>query len=199
MFASAITAVNSEQKKLNEEFGHKAIPHLDELYDFAFRVTGNSKYAGDLLIETYKRAYWFWAHLDERISCKVWLLRVMRNTYTSIYWKKIKEFDTIKYEEIEKLYEDIKSSASQNALLQKKNYNLPERKITEIISSLPYDLRIVIILCDILGSSYDDIADFADVPVGVVRSRLFRARKILFTELQKYLNINDNDYKVQND
>lgn len=192
MLAFPLSVITSEERKLNEEFQLKAIPHLDELYDFAYRVTGSSSNAGALLIETFRRAYWFWAKLDERIGCKAWLFRIMRNTYTSIYWKKTKKSGEVNYEDILKLYESLKPSSTGDYILKIENYNLPENKLTKIISTLPYDFRIVIILKDILGHSYDDIADFVDVPIGTVRSRLYRARKMLFVRLKKYAADNDN-------
>lgn len=192
MLAFPLSVITSEERKLNEEFQLKAIPHLDELYDFAYRVTGSSSNAGALLIETFRGAYWFWAKLDERIGCKAWLFRIMRNTYTSIYWKKTKKSDEVNYEEIEKLYESIKPSLTQDYILKVENYNLRKDELSKIISSLPYDFRIVIILKDILGQNYDEIADFVDVPVGTVRSRLYRARKIFFVKLKKYSAEKDN-------
>ncbi|MEB2356039.1 MAG: sigma-70 family RNA polymerase sigma factor [Ignavibacteriales bacterium] len=192
MLAFPLSVITSEVRKLNEEFQLKAIPHLDELYDFAYRVTGSSSNAGALLIETFRRAYWFWAKLDERIGCKAWLFRIMRNTYTSIYWKKTKKSGEVNYEDILKLYESLKPSSTGDYILKIENYNLPENELTKIISTLPYDFRIVIILKDILGHSYDDIADFVDVPIGTVRSRLYRARKMLFVRLKKYAADNDN-------
>jgi len=192
MLAFPLSVITSEERKLNEEFQLKAIPHLDELYDFAYRVTGSSSNAGALLIETFRRAYWFWAKLDERIGCKAWLFRIMRNTYTSIYWKKTKKSGEVNYEDILKLYESLKPSSTGDYILKIENYNLPENELTKIISTLPYDFRIVIILKDILGHSYDDIADFVDVPIGTVRSRLYRARKMLFVSKKKYAADNDN-------
>ncbi|GIK20849.1 MAG: sigma-70 family RNA polymerase sigma factor [Ignavibacterium sp.] len=192
MLAFPLSVITSEVRKLNEEFQLKAIPHLDELYDFAYRVTGSSSNAGALLIETFRGAYWFWAKLDERIGCKAWLFRIMRNTYTSIYWKKTKKSGEVNYEDILKLYESLKPSSTGDYILKIENYNLPENELTKIISTLPYDFRIVIILKDILGHSYDDIADFVDVPIGTVRSRLYRARKMLFVRLKKYAADNDN-------
>ena len=64
--------------------------------------------------------------------------------------------------------------------------NLLDDELSNAIASLPEDFRTVIILCDIEGFTYDEIADFVDVPVGTVRSRLHRARKMLFAELYEY-------------
>ncbi|MDP2363324.1 MAG: sigma-70 family RNA polymerase sigma factor, partial [Ignavibacteria bacterium] len=81
-------------------------------------------------------------------------------------------------------------------LLEKQNYeNLFDDELSTAISSLPEDFRIVLILCDIEGFTYDEIADFVDVPVGTVRSRLNRARKMLFTKLYKYAG--DKEYLTE--
>ena len=160
---------------------------MDYLYNYAVRMTGNKKHAGELIQETYKKAFNFWIHLDEGTDYKAWLFRIIRNTYISSFGKRNKAPDNVDYEAIENSYEKIKSSLTNNAHLDKEIYdNLSDDELSKAISSLPEDFRTVVILCDILGNTYEQIADFVDVPVGTVRSRLNTARKMLFTKLYKY-------------
>jgi RNA polymerase sigma-70 factor (ECF subfamily) len=111
----------------------------------------------------------------------------MKNTFINSYRKSRKEPIKIDYEEIENFYESIKPSFANSAHLEKEIYdNLLDDELSKAISSLPEDFRIIVILCDIEGYTYEEIADFVDCPIGTVRSRLHRARKMLFTKLHKY-------------
>lgn len=187
MFAFLFALFKSHDKKLSEEFEREAVPHMDALYNFAIKMTGDSDDASDLLQETYLKAYRFWEKFEKGTNCKAWLFRIMKNTYINTYRKNAKEPDKVDYEEIENFYENIKPSSTDSAHLEKDLYdNLLDDELSAAISSLPEDFRTVIILCDIEGYSYEEIADFVDVPVGTVRSRLHRARKMLFTKLYKY-------------
>ncbi|HEX7358621.1 MAG TPA: sigma-70 family RNA polymerase sigma factor [Ignavibacteriaceae bacterium] len=187
MFAFLFAIFKSDEQKLNEEFEREAVPHMDALYNFAIKMTGDSDDASDLLQETYLKAFRFWDKFEKGTNCKAWLFRIMKNTYINTYRKNTKEPDKVDYEEIENFYENIKPSSTDSAHLEKDIYdNLLDDELSSAISSLPEDFRTVIILCDIEGYTYDEIADFVDVPVGTVRSRLHRARKMLFTKLHSY-------------
>lgn len=176
-----------EKQKANEEFEREAIPHMDALYNFAIKMTRNSDDASDLLQETYLKAYRFWDKLEKGTNCKAWMFRIIRNTFINDYRKKAKEPAKIDYNEIENLYEKIKPSSLTSYYLNSDSYdNLIDDEISKAISSLPEDFRMVIVMCDIEGYSYEEIADFVDIPVGTVRSRLHRARKVLFTKLHIY-------------
>jgi RNA polymerase sigma-70 factor (ECF subfamily) len=187
MFAFLFALFKSDEQKANAEFEREAVPHMDALYNFAIKMTGDSDDASDLLQETYLKAFRFWEHFEKGTNCKAWLFRIMKNTFINTYRKNKKEPDKVDYEEIENFYENIKPSSTDSAHLEKDIYdNLLDDELSSAISSLPEDFRTVIILCDIEGYTYDEIADFVDVPVGTVRSRLHRARKMLFTKLYKY-------------
>jgi len=160
---------------------------MDALYNFAFKMTGDSDDANDLVQETYMRAFRFFDKFENGTNCKAWLFRIMKNTFINVYRKESKSPEKVDYEEIENFYENIKASNTDDAHLEKDIYdNLLDDELTEAISNLPEDFRTVIILCDIEGFTYEEIADFVDAPVETVRSRLHRARKMLFTKLHSY-------------
>jgi len=187
MFAFLFAIFKSDEQKLNEEFEREAVPHMDALYNFALKMTGDSDDASDLIQETYLKAFRFWDKFEKGTNCKAWLFRIMKNTFINTYRKNTKEPDKVDYEEIENFYENIKPSSTDSAHLEKDIYdNLLDDELSSAISSLPEDFRTVVILCDIEGYTYDEIADFVDVPVGTVRSRLHRARKMLYTKLHYY-------------
>jgi RNA polymerase sigma-70 factor (ECF subfamily) len=180
-------AILADEKQLHADFEREAIPHMDSLYNFALRMTGDSDDANDLIQETYLKAFRFFDKFEKGTNCKAWLFRIMKNTYINTYRKQTKEPDKVDYDEVENFYENIKASSTDDAHLEKEIYDsLLDDELSTAISSLPEDFRTVIILCDIEGYSYEEIADFVDCPVGTVRSRLHRARKMLYTKLQDY-------------
>ncbi len=182
-----LLAIINEQNQLYTDFEKEAIPHMDALYNFALRMTGDSDEADDLVQETYLKAFRFFDKFERGTNCKAWLFRIMKNTYINTYRKSSKEPDKIDYEEVENFYENIKPSSTDSAHLEKEMYdNLLDDELSNAIAALPEDFRTVIILCDIEGFTYDEIADFIDIPVGTVRSRIHRARKMLFTKLYNY-------------
>ncbi|BDQ02615.1 sigma-70 family RNA polymerase sigma factor [Ignavibacterium sp.] len=187
IFNFAIVVPDENQRQLYEDFEREAVPHMDALYNFALKMTGDSDEADDLVQETYLKAFRFFDKFEKGTNCKAWLFRIMKNTYINKYRKETKEPDKVDYEEVENFYENVKPSSTDSAHLEKDIYdNLLDDELSEAINSLPEDFKTVVILCDIEGFTYEEIADFIDVPVGTVRSRLHRARKMLFTKLQKY-------------
>ena len=184
-----ILAVFESQNKLYKEFEQEALPHMDALYNFALRMTGDGDDANDLVQDTFLKAFRFFDKFEKGTNCKAWLFRIMKNTFINSYRKKTKEPDKVDYEDVEKFYETVKPSSTDSAHLEKEIYdNLLDDEITSAIASLPDDFKTVIILSDIEGFTYDEIGDFVDCPVGTVRSRLHRARKMLFAKLYKYAN-----------
>lgn len=184
-----ILAIIESQNELYKEFEREALPHMDALYNFALKMTGDSDDANDLVQDTYLKAFRFFDKFERGTNSKAWLFRILKNTFINNYRKKSKEPDKVDYEEVENFYENVKPFSSDSSHLEKEIYdNLLDDEISSAISSLPDDFKTVIILSDIEGFTYDEIADFVDCPVGTVRSRLHRARKMLFAKLYKYAN-----------
>ncbi|MBS4035096.1 MAG: sigma-70 family RNA polymerase sigma factor [Ignavibacterium sp.] len=187
-----------EQKQFYADFEREAVPHMDALYNYALKMTGDSDDASDLIQETYLKAFRFFDKFEKGTNCKAWLFRIMKNTYINTYRKNTKEPDKVDYDDVENFYENIKASNTDSAHLEKDIYdNLLDDELSGAITSLPEDFRTVVILADIEGFTYEEIADFIDVPVGTVRSRLHRARKMLFTKLYEYAG--DKGYLVKED
>jgi RNA polymerase sigma-70 factor (ECF subfamily) len=152
-------------------------------------MTGDSDDANDLVQDTYLKAFRFFDKFERGTNSKAWLFRILKNTFINNYRKKSKEPNKVDYEEVENFYENVKPFSSDSSHLEKEIYdNLLDDEISNAIASLPDDFKTVIILSDIEGFTYDEIADFVDCPVGTVRSRLHRARKMLFAKLYKYAN-----------
>jgi RNA polymerase sigma-70 factor, ECF subfamily len=176
-----------EIAKLTEEFKREALPHIGILRNYAYKITGNELDADDLLQETYLRAFRFFHKFEKDTNCKAWLFRIMKNLFINNYRKNQKSPGKVDYEEIENFFENIKSDKLDSSDLQEKVFsNLLDDTVTIALNSLQDDFKTVIILCDLEGLSYEEIAEFVQCPIGTVRSRLHRARKLLAQKLYKY-------------
>lgn len=169
------------------EFDREAIPHMDILYNYALRMTANAEDAKDLIQETYLKAYRFWDKYEKGTNIRAWLFRIMKNSYINRYRKETKEPETVDYNDIQNFYNTIRDQASDPNDLQQKIFSgLLEDDVARALESLPEDFSTVVILCDIEGLSYEEIAEFVDCPVGTIRSRLHRGRKMLRSKLSSY-------------
>ncbi len=182
-----LAVLSRSTKKKHTEFEAEALPHMDVLYNFALRTTGNEDDARDLLQETYLKAYRFWDKYEQGTNIRAWLFRIMKNTYINRYRKEVKEPDKVDYEVVENFYNSIRAQSADPNDLQEKLYgNLLGDEVAKALESLPDDFRTVVILCDIEGLTYEEIAEFIDRPIGTVRSRLHRGRKLLQEKLYDY-------------
>lgn len=179
-----IAVINNNKHK---EFETEAMPHMDLLFNFALRTTGNEADAEDLLQETYMKAFRFWDKYEKGTNIRAWLFRIMRNSYINRYRKESREPDTVDYGEVENFYNTIREESTDPNDLQEKIFSgLLGDEVTKALESIPEDFRTVVILCDIEGLTYEEIAEFIDCPIGTVRSRLHRGRKLLQTKLFEY-------------
>lgn len=186
-FIFPILFAKTEEDKRYEEFEKEALPHMDALFNFALRLTGDSDDANDLVQETYLKAFRFFDKYERGTNSKAWLFRILKNSYINDYRKQSKEPGKVDYDDIENFYENIKSSEVKSSHITQDAFsNLMGDEISKAIADLPEDFRTVILLSDIEGFTYEEIADFVDVPIGTVRSRLHRARKMLYAKLHKY-------------
>ncbi len=177
--------IESEEKY--QEFEREAMPHKSILYNFALRTTGNAEDARDLLQETFMKAFRFWDKYEKGTNIRAWLFRIMKNTYINRYRKEVREPSMVDYDDIDNFYESVRDQVKDSSDLQKNLYsNTLSDEVTEALQALPDDFRTVVILCDIEGLSYEEISDFLNCPIGTVRSRLHRGRKILADALKDY-------------
>lgn len=171
----------------HREFEAEAMPHKSILYNFALRTTGNAEDAHDLLQETFMKAFRFWDQYEKGTNIRAWLFRIMKNTYINRYRKETREPAMVDYDDVENFYDSIRDEATNSNDLQQQLYsNMLSDEVTEALQSLPEDFRTVVILCDIEGLTYEEISDFLNCPIGTVRSRLHRGRKILAESLKAY-------------
>ncbi|MEK7250377.1 MAG: sigma-70 family RNA polymerase sigma factor [Bacteroidota bacterium] len=179
----AQSAVTEKQR----EFQSEALPHMDFLYNYALRMTYNAADAEDLVQETFLKAFRFWDSYEKGTNIRAWLFRIMKNAYINRYRKEKKEPETVEYQEVENFYNNVRGSAAESSDLQEAVFsNLLEDEVSRAIVELPDDFRTVVILCDIEELTYEEVAAFVDCPVGTIRSRLHRGRKLLRARLLGY-------------
>ncbi len=160
---------------------------MDALYNFAVKMTGSTDQANDLVQETYLKAFRFFDSFEKGTNCKAWLFRIMKNSYINDYRKIKNSPDRVDYDDIQNFYENIKATEVKSDHLEEDVYSrLLDDDVSKALDSLQEDFRTVILLSDVEGFTYEEIAEFIDCPVGTVRSRLHRARKMLFTKLYEY-------------
>ena len=180
-------STSGEQVKLYADFEKEAIPHMTSIYNFAVRLTGDADDANDLVQETFLKAFRFFDKFERGTNCKAWLFRILKNSFINDYRKQTKEPDKVDYEDVQNFYETITADEIDSTHYEHDAFsNLLDDEISKAIEKLPEDFRTVIILNDIEGFTYEEIADFVDIPVGTVRSRLHRARKMLYSQLYDY-------------
>jgi RNA polymerase sigma-70 factor (ECF subfamily) len=158
-------------------FDEEALPHLDALYRVALRLTGDPVRAEDLVQDTMLKAYRSWRQYRPGTNAKGWLLTILRNTFINDYRRRKLEPVPMDLEAAEPhaVFRDVAEADPEGAFFDR----IVDAKVIEAIDALPTDFREVLVLSDMEGLSYAEIAEALDVPVGTVKSRLFRARRQL--------------------
>lgn len=176
----------SEVKKV-QVFESEFMPHIDSMYNFAYRLTFDEDEAKDLVQDTYLKAYRFINSFQEGTNAKAWLYRILKNSFINDYRKKSKQPSKVDYQEVEQFYnsEDTPSSATVDLRMETTKDMIGD-EISNALNSLAIDFRTVIILCDLEGFTYEEMAKILDIPIGTVRSRLHRARNLLREKLGSY-------------
>jgi RNA polymerase sigma-70 factor (ECF subfamily) len=166
-----------------ERFRADALPLLDSLYGAALRMTRNPADAEDLVQETMLRAYRSFERFEPGTNLKAWLFRILTNAYINTYRKRQREPQKISQDQIEDfdLYQELKDHDSRYQATPESIVldSLVDSDILEAIEDLPDQFRLAVILSDIEGFSYAEMAEIMDVPMGTVMSRLHRGRKAL--------------------
>jgi len=172
-------------------FEQTAIPHMPRLHSYALKLTMNSEDAKDLLQETYLKAYRFWNKFEEGTNIKAWLYRIMKNSFINQYRVKANEPKKIEYDEAHFFYDTPHHQLFDPKDQKGKSFDeIFGDEIMQSIESLPYTFRMVVLLSDVEELTYAEIAKKISCPVGTVRSRLHRGRKILQQQLFHFATAN---------
>ena len=165
-------------------FSDLAMEYMPALYTAALRMTRNPADAEDLVQETYLKAYRAFASFELGTNLKAWLYRILTNTYINTYRAKKRRPEIADVEDIEDLYLYRRLSGDQATGLgrsaeEEALERFTDTDVKEAIESLPDTFRMAVLLADVEGFSYKEIAEITDVPIGTVMSRIHRGRKAL--------------------
>lgn len=155
-----------------------------QLYSAALRMTRNPADAEDVVQETYLKAYRAYDTFKAGTNLKAWLYRILTNTYINRYRKQQRRPSEVELGELEDLYlfkrlgESGGAGASRSAE-EEVLESIVDADVKSALESLPENFRLPVLLADVEGFSYKEIAEIMDVPIGTVMSRLHRGRKAL--------------------
>jgi RNA polymerase sigma factor (sigma-70 family) len=176
------------EKEKYAVFDKEFMPHIDAMYNFAFRLTNDEDDANDLLQDTFLKAFRFISSFEKGTNAKAWLFRILKNSFINDYRKKSKEPSKVDYQEVETTYNSDEDAEVTNTtdLRVEAIQDMIGDEIANALNSIPVDFRTVIILCDVEGFTYEEMAKILDIPIGTVRSRLHRARSLMKEKLSTY-------------
>ncbi len=165
-------------------FAEDAMPLMDGLYSAAMRMTRNAADAEDLVQETYLKAFNAYERFETGTNLKAWMYRILTNSYINAYRKKQRRPDESDIDDIEDLYLYRRLGGAESAVLSRSAEDellemFGEDEVKLALEDLPEHYRIPILLADVEGFAYKEIAEILDVPIGTVMSRLHRGRKQL--------------------
>jgi len=168
-------------------FEHEFYPHLTSLLRFAKSLVNEEDIAQDLVQETFIKAFRFMHYFEEGTNSKAWLFKILKNEFYSYYRKKSKEATFTGYEDLEEETEEggLISNHAQNLNTEIFGQLIGD-EMTIAINKLPADYRMTLLLADLEGFSYEELAAIFKIPIGTVRSRLHRARNFLKKQLKAY-------------
>jgi RNA polymerase sigma-70 factor (ECF subfamily) len=177
-------------------FVEQALPHADQLYAAAMRLSKNPTDAADLVQETFLKAYQAFHQYEQGTNIRAWLYRILTNTYINLYRKRSKEGFPAALDDMEdwqvggaeSLTQTTKRSAEAEAIDR-----MPASVVKDALHSLQEEFRMAVYFADVEGLSYQEIAGIMDTPVGTVMSRLYRGRKLLREKLADYAALQGYD------
>jgi RNA polymerase sigma-70 factor, ECF subfamily len=172
--------------KRQQQFKNDMMPYADALFNYGLYLSGDREQASDLLQETYLKAYRFFDKFEQGTNAKAWLYRIMKNTFINEYRRTHRQPEIVQFDEQISPYQMNSYSEGMNDLRDKMESRMFDDEMAGAIAELPEKFKSVIVLRDIEEMPYEEIAKLLSIPIGTVRSRLHRARSILFTKLKDY-------------
>lgn len=179
----------SDLSKIDKDkiFESEFLPHVDALYTFAYHLTYDEDDANDLVQEALLKAYRFISSYNIGTNAKAWLFKILKNAFINEYRKKAKRPFKVDYEDISSYHNSEDTSYVGILDLREDIFQgILGDEIVTALNSIPVDFRTVVVLCDLQGFTYEEMAKIIDIPIGTVRSRLHRARNMLKEKLKAY-------------
>jgi len=178
-----------QEEGRKQRFEEQALPHLDDLYGTALRMTRDPRQAEDLVQDTYLRAYTYFDRFTAGTNCRAWLFRILHNTFINGYRRRLRERSLLDPAQEVRIHDNF---VSESAILYARDPegqlqgNLLSEVVTRSLEELPPEFRMTVVLSDLQDFSYKEIAAVLDCPVGTVMSRLFRGRRLLREKLLQH-------------
>ncbi len=167
------------------QFESEALVHLDALYGLALRLTGgDAARAEDLVQDALLKAYRAWADFELGTNCRAWLMTILRNTFINEFRREQRRPVSVEFAGVEErsVFDDLEKADPEGLFFDQ----IVDDEVVAAIDALPDEFRIAVVLSDLEGLSYQEVSEIMGIPVGTVKSRLFRARKRLQQRLYAY-------------
>ena len=164
------------------DFTTGRLPYRDQLYKSALRMTRSVEDAEDLIQETYLKAYKYYGRFTEGTNFKAWLFKIMKNTFINSYRKKKLQPPKVDFDEVQEGLEETLMDKAHASLTDPETWIIAvemDAEVRDALLDLPHDYKMVVLLADLEGFAYKEIAEILAVPVGTVMSRLYRGRRML--------------------
>jgi RNA polymerase sigma-70 factor, ECF subfamily len=157
---------------------------LPGLYSAALRMTRNAADAEDLVQEAYLRGYRGYPRFEIGTNLKAWLYRILTNAYINEYRKKQRRPQESSLSEVEDFFLYNKLGGLEGAVARRSAEDelldwITDHEVKQAVESLPEGYRLTVLLADVEGFAYKEIAEILEIPIGTVMSRLHRGRKAL--------------------
>jgi len=165
-------------------FAEQAMPYMGSLYTAALRMTRNPVDAEDLVQETYLKAYRAFGGFREGTNLKAWLYKILTNTFINAYRSRKRRPEQTELDDVEDLYlyrrlGGLEAVSANRSAEEEVLEHFTDGDVKAAVESLPEQFRMAVLLADVEGFSYKEIADILEIPIGTVMSRLHRGRKAL--------------------
>jgi RNA polymerase sigma-70 factor, ECF subfamily len=168
------------------EFEAEALPHLDQLYSAAFYLCGDRDRGADLVQETILRAFRFFHQFEPGTNCRAWLLTILHNTFRNQYRARRREGGQVDIDEPAAALEVSEVTGGESNPETLVLAEMLDQEIVQALGELPDEFRSAIVLVDLQELSYEEGARALGCPVGTIRSRLSRGRRLLGRKLAGY-------------
>lgn len=182
--APSTTGTDADEEK-KARFRAEAMVHLDALFGLALRLTGgDDARAQDLVQETVLKAYRAWDEFEPGTNCRAWLMTILRNTFINEFRRARRRPSPVDYDEVAErsVFGSLRDEDPEGRFFDR----LIDDEVIAAIDQLPEEFRVPVVLSDLEGLSYREVSEIMGIPVGTVKSRLFRARKRLQRTLYAY-------------
>lgn len=186
------------------DFSTGRLPYRDQLYKSALRMTRSVEDAEDLIQETYLKAFKYYERFAEGTNFKAWLFKIMKNTFINSYRKRKLQPPKVDFDEVQEGLEETLLDQAHASLADPESWLMSvemDAEVREALLGLPHDYKMVVLLADLEGFAYKEIADILAVPVGTVMSRLYRGRRMLERALlsfgRRYNYVNTRPEKLR--